>query len=380
MFKLIKVLFFNIFYLILLLMILELFLSLFLPVNKYEMKIGGEYKSISGWGPTTKSGQSNFLCDNVRNYDSNNKIKKILTIGDSLLDCNEYGSEFKNTIPYLMSTTLGKNWDVYNLSAGGWGTDQEYLAYMNYSKYNNFDYVILFYTPANDLYNNISKKAISEKIAKPYFIIKDDNLQLRNIELNYINNKNINKSLLYLLLKSQIFMRIYIYLDNNKIINLDNEFTSLEQENYAHMAHSIVPLLPRYKISMEVTKKIISKFKKDVEFNGSKFVLVYIPTGIRNLCEPLIKYPSNCIGYGENKNINITCGGKSVNVNPYIQHDILYQFSKQENITFIADFSNFIEFEYKHNEIANDCIHFNGSRQASYVSDVVVKKLLAIEH
>lgn len=374
-FKSYKYIFLNILIFILLMFVLELILNKYFPVNIYSIKVDGEYSNISGWGPTIRKGERNFLCDNLHSYE--NKKTKVLTIGDSMLDCNDHGAEFNKTIPYVLQNVLGDKWDVYNLAAGGWGTDQEYLAYLNYSKDKFFDYVILFYTPANDLFNNTSNKAISENILKPYFTKHDNEIMLHKNK-NFDEFNNINSNYIFrILTSSQVFLRTYIYYtENYKSIKKGDFESVLEQENYSHMAHSIMPILPRYELGMELTQEIIKKFRDDVESRGSKFILVYVPTGIRNLCEPIKDFPANCIGYGEHKLIPIICGNKNYSIDIYHQYKKLREFTSSEKIKFIAEFQDFIEFEKNHNIVASDCIHFNGEKQASYVSKYVARFLL----
>ena len=148
----------NVILLLVLLAWAEWTLRHYFPINTHYMAVDGTLARYTGWGPVETgidSGKLRFLCDNEHSSESAAVQPRILLlIGDSLLDCNQNGSQpFSNTIPYLLQGKLGAQWDVYNLSAGGWGTDQEYLAYIHYGASPKPQLVVLFFTPGNDLYN-----------------------------------------------------------------------------------------------------------------------------------------------------------------------------------------------------------------------------------
>ena len=159
--------------------------------------------------------------------------------------------------------------------------------------------------------------------------------------------------------------------------------TKYEHERFAHIAANFKPMLPRYKDSWEVTKKIILKFKKEAEKNKSKFAIVYLPTGVRNLLNMADKFPTGCIGYTKNKeDINLSHHNYDLVLNPYFQYDLMKSFTSGSNIDFIDSFiPKFHEYAHKHTELASDCIHFDNSKAINpivnslegYISDFMFK-------
>jgi hypothetical protein len=353
--------------------ILELTLRNYAPITTYHLDVSSEIARQVGWGPElSKSG--GFLCDNSHDKSSKEK-KSILTIGDSMLACNPVqGFPFKDSIPGKLGKNLGDKFEVFNLAAGGWGTDQQLLAYKHYKKNNAFDLVLLFYTPANDLFNNSSNKAIGQNLRKPYY-----NLVNGDLEYNFFNNNEPN-SLQKIIINSEIGKR-YLGLLGKPIFEtltfkeVDIRSSSkYEHERFSHMAANITPMLPRYADSWKITKKIIKLLDEEVVSNGAQFAIIYLPTGIRNLLEPTETYPTNCIGYkSDEKDIVLSHHGKQIIVNPYHQYNLMKDFAEKNNIVLIDGFiDKFHPYYDSHTKLAPDCIHYN---KDSYAISIIEKEV-----
>mgnify|MGYP001255617769 CR=1 FL=1 len=360
--KLVLLIFVNLIILLIFLSILEIFLRSHMPIIAYQMDVSGTIAKQVGWGPE-KIQNNRFLCDfNHSNKDSNQF--HILTVGDSMLACNpKSGIPFKETIPGVLGGILGDKYELYNLAAGGWGTDQELIAYQNYNP-EKFDLVLLFFTPANDLYNNSTNKAIGQNLNKPYFSVKDDVLVLNSLVSNELNmfqklftSTEIGKRYLLMIGKGVEDVFNFPAFDNKSS-------TKYEHERFSHIAANFKPMLPRYKDSWEITKKIILKFKNEVETNQSKFAIIYLPTGVRNLLNPIDNFPTGCIGYAEERtDIKVSHHNYDLVLNPYLQYNLMKNFTLQNNINFIDSFlPEFQRYAYKHSELASDCIHFTSPK------------------
>ena len=360
--KLVLLIFVNLIILLIFLSILEIFLRSHMPIIAYQMDVSGTIAKQVGWGPE-KIQNNRFLCDfNHSNKDSNQF--HILTVGDSMLACNpKSGIPFKETIPGVLGGILGDKYELYNLAAGGWGTDQELIAYQNYNP-EKFDLVLLFFTPANDLYNNSTNKAIGQNLNKPYFSVKDDVLVLNSLVSNELNmfqklftSTEIGKRYLLMIGKGVEDVFNFPAFDNKSS-------TKYEHERFSHIAANFKPMLPRYKDSWEITKKIILKFKNETERNQSKFAIIYLPTGVRNLLNPIDNFPTGCIGYAEERtDIKVSHHNYDLVLNPYLQYNLMKNFTLQNNINFIDSFlPEFQRYAYKHSELASDCIHFTSPK------------------
>jgi hypothetical protein len=360
--KLVLLIFVNLIILLIFLYILEIFLRSNMPIISYQMDVSGTIAKQVGWGPE-KSQNNRFLCDFNHSKKDSDQFR-ILTVGDSMLACNpKSGIPFKETIPGVLGGILGEKYELYNLAAGGWGTDQELIAYQNYNP-EKFDLVLLFFTPANDLYNNSTNKAIGQNLNKPYFSVKDDVLVLNSLVSNELNvfqklftSTEIGKRYLLMIGKGVEDVFNFPAFDNKSA-------TKYEHERFSHIAANFKPMLPRYKDSWEITKKIILKFKNEAERNQSKFAIIYLPTGVRNLLNPIDNFPTGCIGYAEERtDIKVSHHNYDFVLNPYLQYNLMKSFTLENNINFIDSFMpEFQRYAYKHSELASDCIHFTNPK------------------
>jgi lysophospholipase L1-like esterase len=82
-------------------------------------------------------------------------------------------------LPVVLGEILGQEYETATFATGGWGTDQELLAFVQKGKSWDPDVVILCFTPTNDISNNLSNGRGSRS-TKPYFVAGDDGLALHD--------------------------------------------------------------------------------------------------------------------------------------------------------------------------------------------------------
>lgn len=114
-----------------------------------------EYKSFDPAGDVPVAGQT-----------------RILFLGDS----NLAGSGVRvrdDRFPIVLGKLLGQDAVVRIIASGGWGTDQELLAFLQKGRTWEPDIVVLTFTPYNDLANILSNGTPPSQ-SKPYFAIDED--------------------------------------------------------------------------------------------------------------------------------------------------------------------------------------------------------------
>jgi hypothetical protein len=342
-------------------------LRIFFPVNIYHMDMRGPLAGITGWSPTQNKTDGSYLCDRPHDMDKIKSKIRVLLVGDSVLDCNERNQLFQNTIPFILGEKLGDRYEVINLSAGGWGTDQEYLAYQNIGVKYSPDLVILFYTPANDLFNNSSSKALYENLTKPRFYLNDEEELILEESLTMQKEKSIViKTLLKTELGKRILLLIKSFKKPNKVIE-----DKWDSESFAHQAGYKKPLSIKNQQSMLVTQKILEKFAKVVSDKEGKFAIFYLPTGMRNICSPIKEFPTNCVGYTK-KDLTLNCGNLTTKINMFHQYDLLKKWSISAEIPLLANLPDMIGYGKKHHLLAPDCIHLN-KKGSNMIADKVAK-------
>jgi hypothetical protein len=97
--------------------------------------------------------------------------RRLLFLGDSFL-AGSGVSEMNERFPRVLAQDLRPDLDVAIFAAGGWGTDQELLAFMHKGKAWQPDGVVLAFCATNDLSNILSNRR-KKRGRKPYFVTKE---------------------------------------------------------------------------------------------------------------------------------------------------------------------------------------------------------------
>jgi len=101
---------------------------------------------------------------------------RILFLGDSYL-AGSGVTDRDDRFPTVLAKRVGDGIDTRIIASGGWGTDQELLAFMEKGRSWRPDLVVLAFTPHNDLRNNLSNRGLGG-VPKPYFVVDPTTKQL----------------------------------------------------------------------------------------------------------------------------------------------------------------------------------------------------------
>ena len=105
----------------------------------------------------------------------------IILLGDSNVEasaCCAYGWMPERRLEHYLTTKYAKKVKVFTIGASGYGTDQELLALREYYERYRADVVILWQTPANDIWNNLFPTHMpGNGTRKPTFSLVDGQLQ-----------------------------------------------------------------------------------------------------------------------------------------------------------------------------------------------------------
>ena len=139
-----------------------------------------QFDSVLGW--TSKKDNPEMNQQGFRDAkdfyrsDSGLDRTRVLILGDSFMWGAGVGRD--ENVPNLLQTQLKDKYDVFNLSAPGWGIDQMYLAYQQYKDVLNPHIVILAFID-DDVDRVLEAYRRFEGYNKPSFAIKDGQLVLR---------------------------------------------------------------------------------------------------------------------------------------------------------------------------------------------------------
>lgn len=200
---------------------------------------------------------------NDKNYNVSNPDNhyRILIIGDSLTASVHV--PLNETFQELLEQNLSdKQVDVIALGAGGYGTANEYFLMKDYGLKYKPNLTIMMFFAGNDIRNNAY--ALEKDINKPYFIINDTGLA-------YVPFKPYTQPLWKRVLMDNSKLANYIFILTQRLQSSSKDFPKdyfVYAQNYNQT----------WIDSWGVTLSLISDMKKMAENNGSKFLLVSIPS------------------------------------------------------------------------------------------------------
>lgn len=256
-----------------------------------------EYDEDLGWStvknyhvePYTKQGIVT-ITHNSQGYRMDHEVDEdkniVVMTGDSLT----YGFwvDDKKIVSAQLNELLGDDWEVINLGAGGYGTDQAFLRFIRDGLPHNPKIVVhaLF---NNDFSNIVSKYQYN--VFKPLFVVEDGRLQLTNvpvplspdIERSYPKEReHAYKGFERIMRSSSHFYILY----NNKISQIksaiNNKLNPTEKEDYfaAYKDGESWAIEREYSDVMNyafaLNSLILDQYNNFAEQNNITFILVVI--------------------------------------------------------------------------------------------------------
>ena len=147
------------------------------------------------------------------NAPKSEKTRRILLLGDSFSQGIglPYGATYAGFLEHhLNAVDTEHEWELINLSVGGWGTAQELLALRELGLDYEPDVIILQSFPYNDLCNNTLELAYTcatDDIHRPYMVLHGDKLRLR-----YVNRLTfLRRSRLFALIENRWAVKYGIF-------------------------------------------------------------------------------------------------------------------------------------------------------------------------
>ena len=263
---------------------LDAYLSSSSSAKMYDPDLGWTFRPNA----ESRNGLYYYNSDGIRTNSTSHEytiypqtqILRIAIFGDSFT----HGSDvpFENTWGYYLENILkggGIDTEVLNFGVSAYGMDQAFLRWKkNGSKYSPH-LVIFGFQPVNvkrnvNLIRCLQRIGTGIPFTKPRYVLEGEDLRLVNIptvEPIMIPNiiRNIDN---WELVKYEYYYNQKDYGDHvwYKSRLLSFVITAISRKN----SRSIYSLNSEPAI---ITLKIIQQFKKDVEYNGGKFIVVHLP-------------------------------------------------------------------------------------------------------
>ena len=269
-------------------LVIEMYYRIFNPfpyfskanINSTEHGNLSEYSPLLGW-EGKPGGKAQFTTENnsvwLENnsmgfrdieHDKSSKKLGIVFLGDSFTW--GYEVEFDDMFVNLLRDKF-RNYEIFNLSHRGYGTDQELLGFENWRYQGQIKLVVLMFAE-NDVENNNSD--LEYEKPKPKFEEVGEKLVLTGVPIvkipewneihkPYVLNDNWKENIKEFLFKSQFLHAMYICYTDFKTMNNNHNNSELLRETQQDLT---------------LTSGILKELKKTVESRGAKLIIFLIPS------------------------------------------------------------------------------------------------------
>ncbi|MDP7037737.1 MAG: SGNH/GDSL hydrolase family protein [Myxococcota bacterium] len=277
----------------------EIMIRHFLP----EIGLALRKDELLGWS------NDNFQTFNPKGKPKNKNTKRILFLGDSFLAGSGL-EELEQRFPDQLKKVMKPNNEIHTLASGGWGTDQQLLAYLLKGRAWQPDLVVLAFCANNDIANILSNQHGTLPL-KSYFVLDEhENLTLYNgigqplnlLDFSSAKTQNETKqpgsyafNLFSHHFKNSFFKKKPA--QNNSFQNVDKRYLSFNfskekpEELYAqkeplswapqngvnHVSAYIHEDFETNRYQWRLLKGILKEFKAQVENNHAKLALLLLP-------------------------------------------------------------------------------------------------------
>jgi hypothetical protein len=204
--------------------------------------------------------------------------RRVLVLGDSYVWGFGADQDKLFSAPEVHQTQQ----ELLNFGVSGYGTDQEYLYYLNRGTRFCVDEVVVAVTPYNDVVNNLTSRQYG--YAKPYFTLEGETLLLHT---NHIWNNFLRD------------VRRFLYRHSCLFSFLDEAIRGLRgrSKDPGGIAEPKVAVLSPGNVSerdrqgVVLTVAILKKLRDAAQAQGAKFSVVFIPYKPHILCGSPSNHP-----------------------------------------------------------------------------------------
>ena len=262
---------------IVILFLTEFLARMFIPSltpDREERSKFWRYDSLIGWshipGQTGRFNHRDFsvavrinkegLRDREYSFIRNEK-KRMLILGDSF--GWGFGVEEDDRFSEIIEKS-NAHWEIINASVSGYGTDQEYI-YLKDRGINFHPDVVLVLFNVSDFTNNTQKEQYWYN--KPYFVLENNNLVLRNIP--------VPKPIIKKRIQCYLYGRTYLGVCIQKAKQILSNSISQRRKNIQKSIDSEKSNENQY--TYEMTKTLIIAMNRFCSDQNIKFVLVSTP-------------------------------------------------------------------------------------------------------
>jgi len=209
--------------------------------------------------------------------------RRVLIIGDSIAFGTGVDAEWR--FSDFLSRALGPDVEVVNSAVCGWGTDQELLYYEKAGSDLAPDLVILTFTMANDVLNNMLDHLFLESAPKPRFVARDGDLSLERAKIeardprtHHRIKSTLRKSCVLLFAKRRIDALRYEGRVKREGAKGHPGFDKEGFErDYSHWSVYESSYGPQFEDAWAVTEAVLDRFSRRCAEDGAELVVFAFP-------------------------------------------------------------------------------------------------------
>jgi hypothetical protein len=229
--------------------------------------------------------QTNSLGMREREFDRVKKPgrKRILVIGDSIAFGT--GVDAKWRFSDFLARAFGDDVEVLNAGVCGWGSDQELLYYETKGRALRPDIVILTFTMANDVLNNMLGHLFLASAPKPRFVLDGEDLVLEKRTLDP-PRPSLERRVKNVLRNSRVLVFVKRRVDTVRYeTRVRHEAAGVHagfdreglEKNCSHWSVYEASYGPEFEEAWRVTEAILSRFARDCKEDGTEFLVFVFP-------------------------------------------------------------------------------------------------------
>lgn len=214
---------------------------------------------------------------------------RVVLLGDSMTEAIQLPGEaiLRSRLEEKLSQELGQSVEVINLGYSGYGTAQEYLAYMEFGRKYEPDLVILNFLADNDVANNSQKLEFGP--SKPFFEIQNSELVLAHRPRKDAKGKLMSFVTDYLVLPRFLYLKFEIAKARwqasrgGRSGESDTGLNIRDQVYYEDYDDA-------WQEAWDITTALIRKLNEQVTADGAKFLVLSFPVARQTVPEVRQKF------------------------------------------------------------------------------------------
>jgi len=192
--------------------------------------------------------------------------KRILVLGDSFAwGYNVANEDIFSRVAERQLRAANIEVDIINAGVSGWGTDQEYLFLLHEGLRYHPDVVVLALFAGNDPLNNANSRQY--KLEKPYFVLKNGDLELRNSPVP-LSHPVFGKIELSSIARRSEFMQLVIF----ALWRNDNALMLLDRAGLISLSGKTKKKSNEFDVALTVS--LITQMRSLCLKNGANFVVM----------------------------------------------------------------------------------------------------------